>query len=126
MTQFPIFCLLLYLLLLSKKLLIMIIWGPLFITLEYLLPLMNQLPFWQEEMCLNTVYILGQWVLNACFPLCWSAHSTVEHLCYSIENNYFGGDYSILLELSQFLDMLWCMFFHKNQSSCLRLFTKML
>ena len=48
----------------------------------------------------------------------------MEYLSYSVENNYFGGDCSILLEFSQFLDMLWCIFFHKNQSFCLRLFAK--
>ena len=53
-------------------------------------------------------------------------HSTVEYLFYSIENKCFGGDCSILLEFSQFLDMIWCIFFHKNQSFCLRLFAKML
>ena len=44
----------------------------------------------------------------------------------SIENKCFGGDWSILLKFSQFLDMIWCIFFHKNQSFCLRLFAKML
>ena len=41
---------------------------------------------------------------------------------YSTYNKYFGGDHSILLEFSQFLDILWCIFIHKNQSFCLRLF----
>jgi hypothetical protein len=40
--------------------------------------------------------------------LCTSCvvHTTVEHLCYSIENKCFGRDCSILLEFSQFLDMI--------------------
>ena len=42
--------------------------------------------------------------------------STMVEISLSIENKYFGGDCNILLEFSQFLDMLWCIFFHKNQS----------
>ena len=38
---------------------------------------------------------------------------TMAETSISIENEYFGGDCSILLEFSQFLDTLW-LFFHKT------------
>ena len=34
------------------------------------------------------------------------AGNTIAEISISIENNYFGGDCSILLEFLQFLDML--------------------
>ena len=42
--------------------------------------------------------------------------STLEDYYYSMEVKYFGGDCSILLDFSQFWDMLWCIFFDKYQS----------
>ena len=42
--------------------------------------------------------------------------NTMAEISISIEIKYFGSDCSILIEFSQFLDILWCIFFHKKQS----------
>ena len=61
----------------------------------------------------------GYWVSLKIYLAQWNIYY------YSIENKCFGGDCSILLEFAQFLDMFWCIFFHKNQSFCLRFFAEM-
>ena len=42
---------------------------------------------------------------------------TLEDLTYSIENNFFGGDFIRLFEFPQLLDILFGIIFQKKQAS---------
>ena len=57
------------------------------------------------------LYIYDQKLYNPLEP------NTMKDLFNSIEIRYFWGDCSILLEFSQFLDILWSIFFHKTYLS---------
>ena len=77
----------------------------------------EEFPFWILEPSPMGLISIVWYITMHCIAM--------AEISMSIEKEYFWGDFRLLPEFSQFLGILWCIFFHKKQSFCLCLFPEM-